>query len=118
MRVVHVGQRGEIGLEDVLVVPLRKEPQGAMVTVTECLNDLLVVSLLGRGNASRGGKRRGARLRCARLTATPAFGSPSPATACMAGFCSPPFGDPIASARRVSARADRKSTRLNSSHLG
>ena len=48
MRIVHVGQRGEIGLEHILVVPIRKEPQVAVITVTERLDDFLVVSLLGR----------------------------------------------------------------------
>ena len=52
MRIVHMGERGEIGLEDVLVVPIRKEPQVAVVTVTERLDDFLVVSLLGRRGGS------------------------------------------------------------------
>ena len=42
-----MGQRSQIDLKDVLVIPLREEPQVAVVTMGKRLNDLLRVGFLG-----------------------------------------------------------------------
>ena len=57
MWIIHVRQRGEIDLDDIIAVPIRKEAQIPVIAVSERLDDLLVVSLLGRGNTGRGSRK-------------------------------------------------------------
>ena len=57
VRIVNMGQRREIDLENVFVVPFREEPQVAEVTVAERVHNLLLIGLLGEPPGSRFGGR-------------------------------------------------------------
>src|ERR1035437_7233481 len=61
MGIIHVRQGREIHLENIIAVPVREEAQVPLIAVSERVDDLLVVRLLGRCGSRLVGQRRGGR---------------------------------------------------------